>query len=348
MTASPPHRAEAIAALLAGAIADGSLVPGVRLPSRRALATTHGASLRTVQAALAALAADRLVEAVGGCGTRVAAGPPNRERLGVAFVPILEGRAPWSRFYAALRAVSADERCADCGLGTSMSRLFPGAAPPTTLEPWPAVAAAARGHRLLGVLFTGRPHGALVELLGAPAIAIDDDPIAAPLPRLQLDNRALVDLAVARLRAAGCRRLAALVPPDPAHRLARRFLAACGEAGIPTGPERALETGLAHADGIAAALLALLHHRDGPPDGLLLADDHLAGPAQTALRAWRGPRPVVVVHGNAPLQAQPARNWCCVGFDARDILAIGRETLRRLRTGEAVTVVAVPPRILSG
>jgi DNA-binding transcriptional MocR family regulator len=236
MPAEQPIRAEAIAAQFAGAIADGRLAPGLRLPSRRELATAHGAALRTVQAALAALAADGLVETAGPGGTRVAAQPPNRQRLGLAFTPILEGRAPWSRFYAALHAVAAGERCADGGLGASPKRLPPGAGPPPGLEPWPALAAAARGHRLLGVLFTGRPRALLAELEGAPAVAIDDDRADAPLPRIQLDNQALIDLAVARLCATGCRRPAALVPPDPAHRLARRFHAACRAAGLPARP----------------------------------------------------------------------------------------------------------------
>lgn len=348
MPVEQPIRAEAIAALLAGAIADGRLRPAQRLPSRRALAAEHGAALRTVQAALAALAADGLVETVGGGGTRVAARPPCRERLGVVFTPIIEGRAPWSRFYAALHAVAAGERCADGGLGASPVRLPPGAGPPPGLGAWPELAAAARGQRLLGVLFTGRPRGQLAELGGAPAVAIDDDPADAPLPRIHLDNRALIDLAVARLRAAGCRRPAALVPPDPAHRLAQRFHAACRAAGLAVRPERALETGLAHAAGAAAALLALLHHRDGPPDGLVVADDHLAEPVRATLRAWRGPRPVVVVHGNAPLAAPPPRGWICAGFAAADILAAARELLRCRRAGGRDTALAVAPRILAG
>ena len=344
-------RAERLAALLAAAIADGRLAAGSPLPSRRALAADHRASLRTVQDALARIAEEGLVETRPGRGSRIAAAPPNRHRLGIVFLPVLGGRAPWSCFSAALAeaAVDLDARCAGWDLDAVAGPPLPGAPPPPRLAPWESVRRNAAGHRLLGVLFTGRPPAGALPPGAAPAVAIDDDPVGAPLPRLVLDQGALAKRSVAALAERGCRRVAALVPPDTRFRSGRRFREACERAGLACADGSVLEIGHGHADGIAAALAALFAHRDGPPDGLYLADDHQVAVAAAFLRRHprTGQRTVVCAHANAPGWSGP-RDWIRVGFAAAEIIAAARDLLRGLRAGGAAPVRTVLPRRLDG
>jgi hypothetical protein len=349
--ATPPtSRADRLATLLASAIADGRLVPGERLPPRRALASEHRAALRTVQEALAQLADEGLVETRPGSGTRVAAAPPNRHRLGLVFLPVLGGRAPWSRFSAALAAAAADMdvRCAGWGLDLAAGPRMPGAPPTPTLEAWAALRLPVAGHRLLGVLFTGRPPDGALPPDAAPAVAIDDDPVGAQMPRLVLDQGALAGCAAAGLAARGCRRVAALVPPDPRFRSGLSFRAACRRTGLACGDGQMLEIGHGHADGVTAALAALFAHRDGPPDGLYLADDHQVPVAAAFLRRHPdvGRRTVVCAHANAPGWSGP-RGWIRVGFAAPEIIEAARGLLHEHRAGRGAPFRVVPPRLLA-
>ncbi|MFM2092203.1 MAG: Periplasmic binding protein and sugar binding domain of LacI family [Planctomycetota bacterium] len=342
-------RAQRLDALLAAAIADGRLAAGTPLPSRRSLAAAHRASLRTVQEALARLAGEGLVETRSGHGSRIAAAPGNRHRLGIVFLPVLGGRAPWSCFSAALAAAAADldARCAGWDLDAAAGPPLPGAPPPPRLVAWTSMRRDAAGHRLLGVLFSGRPPAGALPPGAAPAVAIDDDPVGAPLPRLVLDQGALARLAAAALAERGCRRVAALVPPDPRFRSGHRFREACRGAGLACGDGRVLEIGHGHADGITAALAALVAHRDGPPDGLYLGDDHQVPVAAAFLRRHgrAGLRPVVCAHANAPGWSGP-RDWIRVGFHAAEVIAAARDQLHVLRGGGAAAVRTVLPRRL--
>lgn len=76
---TPPSRR--IADELRGAIANGTLAPGARLPSERVLAQEHGAARNTARQAIAILQAEGLVEAQHGRGVFVRERPALR-RLG--------------------------------------------------------------------------------------------------------------------------------------------------------------------------------------------------------------------------------------------------------------------------
>jgi hypothetical protein len=345
-----PSRAERMATLLAAAIADGRLPPGRRMPSRRSLAAEHRASVRTVQEALARLADEGLVETRQGAGSRIAAAPANRHRLGLVFMPILGGRAPWSRFYAALATASAamDVHCAGWGLDATAGPRLPGAASAPVLDPWPALRAQAEGQRLLGLLFTGRPPVEALPPGSVPAVAIDDDPSGADMPRLALDQTALAGCAAAQLSARGCRRVAGLVPPDARFRSGLGFRAACRRHGLVCGDGQVLEIGHGHAAGVEAALDALFAHRDGPPDGLYLADDHQVPVAAAFMRRHASAcrKTVVCAHANAPGWDGP-RRWIRVGFAADEVIAAAREVLLGIRSGRRIAVRVVQPRLLT-
>lgn len=343
-------RAAAIRRRLAAGIADGAWPPGARLPSRQTLARELRASVRTVQAALAALAADGLVAASPGAGTRVVADPANRRRLGVVFAPLLTGGVRWSRFYAALHrvAVADDAMCTALDHAAPETVRLSGVGARPGLEPWVEVRAAARDHRLAGLLHTGLPRldpRDAADLAAVPAVAIAA-PEACDLPCLVLDHVALADIGLGWLRARGCRRVAALVPPDPGDRLAGRLRRLARRARLSCADGQVLEVGLENRAAIAAALHAVLAHRDGPPDGLLLADDHLVPVAAAVLARWDGPAPVVCAHGNAPLPAGP-RDWGRIGFAATEVLATAHRLLRAVRLGARVPrATRIAPRLL--
>ncbi len=73
-SAEPLHRQ--IHGQIAQAIRSGEIPGGVRLPSSRVLARLLGISRNTVLAAFEELAADELLLAERGAGTRVRSGPP--------------------------------------------------------------------------------------------------------------------------------------------------------------------------------------------------------------------------------------------------------------------------------
>jgi DNA-binding transcriptional regulator YhcF (GntR family) len=76
---TPPF--EQVRRQVAGAVADGSLAPGTRMPTVRALAAELDLAVNTVAKAYRALEADRVIETRGRAGTFVSAtgDPATRE-----------------------------------------------------------------------------------------------------------------------------------------------------------------------------------------------------------------------------------------------------------------------------
>ena len=99
-------------------------------------------------------------------------------------------------------------------------------------------------------------------------IAIDGDPVNAPLPRLTFDAGGVADLAINRLWTTGCRRIGAMVGPDSNLNLAARVRQCVSGHGASCDPGQVLAVVPGSSQAVTSAMDALLNHRNGPPDGI--------------------------------------------------------------------------------
>lgn len=326
-----------------GRILDGSLAPGVRLPTRAEMVRSYGVSSVTVQRALDRLVADGFVIARGRRGTFVAERPPHLHRIGLVLgQPDHIGNGMWAAITHEAEALARER-------GDLEFAIFYDAANHDS-DDNRALVAAVEARSLAGLFIATHPS----RFVGTPVLDGPD------LPRVAISERPFVrgmgavstagdadEVALKVLGERGCQRLAVLYPEGCIRwaqglqpRAAQRFES-------PTRWHQMLPRGDL---GWAPNVIAALFH--GPaeqrPDGLAVLDDNLLEPVLAALDA-SGLHPgrdlEVAGHANFPFVVPSPHPVHHIGYDGRQLLEAGLDFIlarRRGRRGAArVQVPAV-------
>lgn len=332
--ARPPIKHDAILQTLRSRILGGEFGPGCILPSRESLQSTYQASRATIQQVFDELRVDGFVSTNGRGGTAVVARPPHLHRIAVVFS---SARSYWSRFLTVLD--SEAHAMARRGERDLVVHLGVDAGPDSAA--YRQLLAEVQAQRLAGIIFTALPTQFVNSPLWTTDIAkvvIQIGPGQPGAPHVYPDRYSFVQRAVARLAAAGCRRVAALVVENyPVEGLRREF-AAAGMAGDPHLIQAVPLSDPAWAE----PLVQLLFKADQrePPDGLIICDDNLVESACAGLIAAhiRVPDAVqVVAHGNFPWPAPSALPVYRLGFDGREVLNACLVQIDRQRAGQPTT-----------
>jgi DNA-binding LacI/PurR family transcriptional regulator len=321
-------------------IVAGTLPPGARLPTRAELEERFAVSSVTVQRALDVLIGHGFVAARGTLGTFVSDRPPHLGHHAVVFFarPNAEG---WMRFRESLRQAATALGAAG---GRRVTAFY--CSPDASGErQHAALCAAIAAQALAGVIFTSHPY----PLAGSPALEAPGLPRVALMPpgelpglkRVTYDEPAFLRLALARLRAAGCRRVALLTVP--AQHGGERLEAELAAHGLEAPAHWRLTVHPSHAESARACIHLLLHGDNRRrPDGLLVGDDNLfvhalAGIGDAGLRI---PADLAVVaHANFPDPLAPSPGVLRLGYDARTTLATCLQLIDDQRAGLATPAV---------
>ena len=327
---------------LRGQIVAGTLAPGMRLPTRADLEERFAVSSVTVQRALDVLTAHGFITARGTLGTFVNDRPPHLGHYAVVFFarPGAEG---WMRFRESLRQAAL----ATSGRRLTMFFCSPDAAGERQRT---ALYAAIAAQALAGVVFTSHPY----SFVGTPALDAPGLPRVAVMPpgelpglkRVTYDEKAFLRLALARLRAVDCRRIALLTVPhqyesdDLDAQLAAHGLVSPAHWRLAIHPD--------HADSARACIHLLLHtDQRRRPDALLVGDDNLFVHAVAGLNDAKLRVPAdltVIAHANFPDPLAPTPGVLRLGYDARTTLATCLELIDAQRVGSSVpNVTRIPP-----
>lgn len=349
--ASRPNRFSRIVSEIGDAIANGSLAPGAQIPTRKVLALRHRTTVVTVQKALAHLEQTGQVVSRGWQGTFVSDAPPCRHRFALLLRDrISEHQRAWVPLYQRQLARTAAELTS----ATLDIPVYEGLATPTAGDLAQLIADAQR-RMLAGVISVDvdpREFPPLLAALDAYRTPIVDlgphEPQFTPW-QVAYDHRGLRGAILETLREHGCRRP---IMAFSTH--------GCSEAGLLELQEQAAALGLPLPPGYALGLapeqplwirqwLRLL--LDLPacarPDGIAIADEHLAAPilavlAEVGMDDRRGLP--VVCHTNFPEPSPPGTIPC--GFDLRIALQLAIDLARESRQpGNLGRRVLVPPRI---
>ncbi len=330
---------------LRGQIVAGTLAPGMRLPTRADLEERFAVSSVTVQRALDVLTAHGFITARGTLGTFVNDRPPHLNHYGVVFFarPNAEG---WMRFRESLRQAALT-------LGSSAGRrltTFFCSRDASGERQHAALCAAITAQALAGVIFTSHPYplagSPTLDAPGLPRVAIMPPGELPELKRVTYDEDAFLRLALARLQAARCRRVALLTVP---HQYDSKQLDAQFAAhGLESPAQWRLTVHPSHADSARACIHLLLHaDQRRRPDALLVGDDNLfvhalAGLSDAKLRV---PADLTVIaHANFPEPLAPTPGALRLGYDARTTLFSCLELIDAQRAGHTVPAVTrIPP-----
>lgn len=336
---SAPVSAEHIVADIRSRIVSGELRPGARLPNRLELEKRYSAASMTVQRAFTRLAQDGFIVAAGRQGTFVAERPPHANRYILA-ISALEGapncRRFWSNLARAARVLS--ER------GRVQLDVYHGVSPDLSEGDYATLKLDLARRRLAGLIFASDVE----QLKDTPAlrdpqiprVAFMAGPSATGIPAVSLGGnpeREFFGMAVERLAALGRKRIALVAVPGLVGQALGGFRRALASRGL-TSHERWIQVITQEQPQWLANLVPLLLH--GPagerPDGLILADDHLADAACAGLKAcglMPGRDLDVVAHANFPLPAATALPLIRLGYDIPGALLKAVELLDCQRQG---------------
>jgi len=337
----PPVEQDRIARWVRKKIVRGTWQPGHRLPPREKLLRLFGVSSLTVQRAMDQLLEDGFIDAQGARGTFVAERLPHQYRIGLAFAP--ERHDPrWSNLWSALLAAAERvERSAvfrfETYLGMDKHLDTEGSWRLKRDVERRALAGVIVDHWSLPVL---RPLG--LPRRGIPTVCVMEQKGPARIPCLSLDVDAFYDRALARLKAAGCRRVAtiALGNAEVWHHL-RVIERLYRKHGLEFRPEWVQGVPIMPAFdwGEHTARLLVKGATKERPDGLIVSDDNLAVPVATGLVAAGIGVPSdlrVVALGNWPALPRVPLEFEWMGFDMCDLMDRAVKAIHGLHTGQTV------------
>lgn len=313
-----------VAAELRRLILDGVLPPGSRLATRQELERRFEVSRVTMQKAAGQLEADGFLVSRGRHGTYVANHLPHRGHFGLVFpdAPVPGSLRP--RYFTALLQ---EAHALSGGSGARVSLYYGHVFRP---EPdFQRLEEDVRHHRLAGLIFPIAPGGlfrgsaALTEP-GLARVAVTD--VAAPpgVHAITLDMRSFFARALAELQRTGCRRVALLTVPHPPTDWETVFGEELRRRQLVTRPYWHQYVPVADAD-CARRVTHLLFaaNLDDRPDGLIIADDNLAEPAEAGLidAGVRVPEDLrVIAHCNFPWPTPSPLPVRRLGFDMQALL----------------------------
>lgn len=349
-----PNIFSGISADISNSIAQGTLAPGSKLPTRKELAARYKTTIATVQKALTQVEEAGLVASHGWRGTFVSAAPPCLYRYAILLPERLAGKegSPGSLYLHALANAAQEQYSAQ-----EIFRVYEGLAEPTGGD-LPTLLADVANHAIAGLICVNidpRVHPALATAIEARhLIAVDLGP---HLPRVSpwmvaYDYRDLFSKVLGTLKERGCRRPAVAFNLFSVINL-ELLQASARAAGLdlPDGYTMGFHQ---HTPLWPRHWIRLLMGLppDRRPDGVYIGDDHLGGAICEELSALgilpdSGMPVISHAHVNLPpLSRTPGVTYC--GFDLRQALLTSARLINEARTSTAPGRMAgVPASILA-
>ncbi len=315
-------------------IVRGLFAPGSQLPKREEIETQFGVGMPTVQKALDALIKDGFVSARPGSGTFVSARPPHLFRYGLVFPDPSFG----SRFYGSLKRaaqVASKER------GIGITHYFH-----HDEKDHQRLSDDVANYRLAGVVFV-HPQWDLWDSLavrtpGVPRVIIAGE-TGHGIPAVDVDMASFYMQGVKRLKEAGCRKVAALIPE---HGTVNNLLFA--KALDAYGLEKrgywncTVAQNMGHGPVVTTTGLLMELPEEKRPDGLIIADDNMVESALSGLMASpvRVPEQLkVLTHCNYPGPVGESLPLIRLGFDCQRFIDVAMDKIALQRRGEAFSLV---------
>ena len=342
-----PERQRAVYRALRKEILTGAFGPGQRLPTRRSLQESFDAAPLTVDRAVGRLIEAGFCEARGRLGTFVADHPPHLCRYGMLF-PINSPPQKHSTFYDGLEKIAEqisgrDQRFQVAG--------YHGVYTGTPSEEYQQLLEDLHHHRLAGLITCVPTHvlpqDAILKAPGVPQVGVMPRRKDEAFPTIAPDYTLFLEMALDRLKERGCRRIGFIqigLQPDHGYEAIAR---ACADRGLITQPAWYQAVSWQESSHAVQVAQLLMFSRDPlPPDGFLIADDHLVEPATEGFRR-AGCEPgtlELVAHCNEPFRPRARLPVHWLGFDLTDIMMWCFEAIDRQRNGETVASEMMPPR----
>ncbi len=329
--------------ILRNQIADGVYAPGQQLPVRKELSAAFDVTPVTLQKAFDRLIEEGFVATRGRGGTFVAPDPPCDCRFALIFSR--QGKAYESLQFRAVRDAMPGVEAA-LGVRIEVFR--------EVYDPLDGAIYGADGERLLADMEARRVAG-LIFVQTPIAMAGTRLTAAGPIPRVGwmrrarpelpgmgavwTDDETFVDRALQALAERGATRVGLVTLPANRDQWVNVFRERAAAAGLTAEARWIQGVSFTHTQWAANCVELLM--QGGPPhrpDGLIIADDHLAPHSAAGLLAAhiRVPEDVqVVAHCNYPVRERPLLPFLRLGYDAAEVLRAGVDWVRRTRADGA-------------
>ena len=335
----PPRRQRELYRVLREQIIRGDLAVGERIPTRRVLQRKFDAAPQTVDRAVHRLIDGGFCEARGRHGTFVVDHPPHLCRYGMLF-PINAPGESHSSFYTGLQRVAEDISREDRRF--QISGYYGIHANPRS-DDYERLSADLRHQRLAGIITCVPPHvwpaDGILQDPGVPQVGIMADNQRAYFPKVGPGLEAFLTMSLDHLRDRGCRRAGIIqIDTQSAHEY-DAFAEACAERDLTTQPVWCQPTTWQQTDQAAKVAQLLMFSRDpAPPDGIVIADDHLVPGVTEGLRragVGEGRTVHVAAHCNEPFRPESRVPVAWVGFDLRQMMRRCFKAIDQQRQGLA-------------
>ncbi len=322
----------------------GDYQPGARLPTRRALQSSYGVSVITIERALRNLIDGGFVYTRGTAGTFVTENPPHLCKYFLV-LPAHPGRPGWSRLHQALQnecnqIFTSDPRSIHAFLGIDDAHGGDDS----------ALIREVVARRVAGLIFANHPFSLsgspLMDTPDVPKISIMADSPFPGVPAVYPDWQSFADRALMLLRERGRRNVALIqscVEPTRqmvSGQVAAAFIRHHGRDRF-TIPPHWIQSVHPSAPAACEGLADLLVRGtpDGTPDALIVTDDNLveyavAGVMSAGVRL--GDDLDLIAHCNMPWPTPAVAGVTRLGFDIHHLLEVCVDCLERQRTGKRV------------
>lgn len=334
-----------IASLMRSKIINGEWQPGSRLPARTCLIKELSSCANTVQEAVSCLVDEGFIETgARKKGTYVVENPPHLSRYRLIF-PF--GPDAWGQFWRAIEAAAQQRTTQSCEFSC-----FYGLSGHRDIAEYQQVVNEVKTKGIAGLIFvssatelTGTP---LLTTPGLPRVAIAGSNELPGMPKVCIDRRSFVTMAMEHLAAQNKRKVAILCGSGAGEML-DIFHDVVKQYGLVS--HNYWEQFASLKNPLAARnLMELMLHPTQPdrPDAIIIADDNLIQGATAGIAATGINVPqelAVVAMTNFPNVLEAAVPVVRIGFDVPGILDTLTTRLRELKQGttprEITTVSAI-------
>ena len=341
----PPVKRNRVVQHLRQLIVTGTLSPGERMPTHKALARRFHAESQTICDVMRVLGEDGFIETRHRLGSFVSPHPPHLSQFAFVF-PFGPDHTP-SQFFRAIRAEGERWQSA-------ARRVLPfyDIHGHTDVEDYQRLLRYVQGSRLAGVVFAANPFALramgspLTETPGLPRVMIESDADVGGFPTVYPDLRGFLPKAFDHLASRGCKRVA-VVTLTSTHFVDQlvRIPALAAERGLTVEPHRIQAATLGSGPWVRQLGHLLVHGAPGErPDALVITDDNLvpeitAGVLESGvhLSACGEPRRTdaleIVAHANFPYPSPSAVPAKRLGYDIRELVRLCMERIDPERRG---------------
>lgn len=343
-----PDRYSGIAAKIRRAIAEGSLAPGARLPSRRDLANQFKTTVITVQKAIGDLEEAGFVQSRGWEGSFVSFHPPHLYHFGLVLpdAPDPQGHWHWSTFLELLNQAIADAK----QWAPRRITTYCGVWDPKECQALRQLERDMNRGRLAGLVICANmdpERVPLVKRLIAGEVPVVTFGSVQPhqAPKVELDQADLLTTGLSELRAMGGKRLAVAMYQGFDSRDLARAESIIQESGMELCPggmqgfaPRLVDPWVGNWIRTLAALPA-----ERRPDAIFVQDEAFSdavrrGLVHAGLKAGRDV--LVVSHCNFPARAPAPEGFRRIGWNIPQAMKVAVKILEDMRQGKKVPNVS--------